>query len=86
MNDVYIETERLFLTKLLLTDAEIVFQYRSDKRVSFYHTFHPQSIEDVIAFIENNTKTFNNENTWFQLGIHLKDERLIGDIGTLLSG
>jgi len=61
-------------------DAAGLFGYRSDPAVAEFQTFRPASIEDAIAFIRDSNPAFNQEGSWFQLGIYLKGT-LIGDIG-----
>ena len=80
-NDILIKTDRLFMKRLEVSEAPIVFIYRSDKAVSVYQSFHPQTIADVIQFIQNNTISIDVDNTWYQLGIHLHNGELIGDFG-----
>lgn len=75
-----INTERLLIRKLELSDSHSVFNYRSNKDVSKYQSFKPNCIEDVEIFIKDNTKGINISNAWFQLGIYEGDE-IIGDIG-----
>jgi len=76
-----IKTERLILEKLKLEDAQAVFVYRSTDAVSKYQSFHPKTLEEVIAFIAENTKYIDIDDAWYQLGIYLHSGELIGDFG-----
>ena len=69
------------MQKLKLEDAQTVFIYRSNDAVSRYQSFHPKALEDVIRFINDNTKNIDIDNSWFQLGIYLHSGELIGDFG-----
>lgn len=65
-----------------MADKESVFAYRSDAVANKYQGFVPKEIKDVEAYIENNTKAFNQPETWFQLVmIDMVTHEIIGDIG-----
>jgi RimJ/RimL family protein N-acetyltransferase len=81
VSNITIKTDRLYTQKLNIEDAKTVFLYRSNDVVSRYQSFHPKALEDVIHFIENNTKDINIDDSWFQLGIYLYSGELIGDFG-----
>lgn len=54
MNNIRIETERLLLRPLTGSDAEAVFEWVSDERVSKYMVYHTyRSVEQVIQWIRS---------------------------------
>ena len=81
MSNINIRTDRLHMQKLKLEDAQTVFLYRSNDAVSRYQSFHPKALEEVIHFIDDNTKNIDIDDSWFQLGIYLYSGKLIGDFG-----
>jgi RimJ/RimL family protein N-acetyltransferase len=46
-----------------------------------YQSFHPETLEDVVRFITENTQHIDLDDSWFQLGIYLHSGELIGDFG-----
>jgi RimJ/RimL family protein N-acetyltransferase len=74
-------TDRLRIRCLQLDDAESMFSYRSDTEVARFQSWEPQSLKEVRAFIEGNSKQEFNSPGWYQVGIALRDDRLIGDCG-----
>ena len=81
MHNIKIKTERLLLRPLTIADADEVFEWVSDERVSRYMVYTTYtSIEQVrewLAFVEKDTSTYN-------FGFErLSDGKLIGsgDIG-----
>jgi len=81
MHDIRINTERLLLRPLKIADAEDVFEWVSDDRVSRYMVYNTyENIEQVrkwLEFVEKDTSTYN-------FGFErLSDGKLIGsgDIG-----
>ena len=81
MHDIQINTERLLLRPLKIADAEDVFEWVSDERVSRYMVYTTYTdIEQVrkwLAFVEHDTSTYN-------FGFErISDGKLIGsgDIG-----
>jgi RimJ/RimL family protein N-acetyltransferase len=76
-------TERLWLSRLLSSDAIALFEYRSDPDVCRYQTFEPGSLDDAKKFIrELEGNVFGTPKTWFQFGIRLREDGLLaGDIG-----
>ena len=83
LNEIYIETERLFLRSVKLSDAESMLGYRSNPIVYKYQNWKPRTLEDVKSFISESISSVPNiPNTWHQLGIFIKgNSELIGDIG-----
>jgi RimJ/RimL family protein N-acetyltransferase len=80
---IKLETERLLIRDIQLSDAQAIFSYRADPKVYLYQCWRPKTLEDVIKFIDNNIITATDSaNHWHNLAIVLKeDDRLIGDIG-----
>lgn len=77
-----LRTERLILKKLDRRNAEDLFVYRSKEEVRKFQSFHPRSLQQVEEFFQDLAEMPDIEDTWFQLGIHLKGEKkLIGDLG-----
>lgn len=75
-------TPRLVLRPLCSEDAEDLLAYRKLKEVHQYQGFHPLTLEDVFAFLSGLSPQPNVPETWFQLGIHAReDDRLAGDLG-----
>lgn len=81
MHNIVINTERLLLRPLTISDAEDVFEWVSDERVSKYMVYTTYTdIEQVrrwLAFVEKDTGTYN-------FGFErISDGKLIGsgDIG-----
>lgn len=81
MHNIQIKTERLLLRPLTVADAEEVFEWVSDERVSKYMVYNTYTdIEQVrgwLSYVEKSTDTYN---FGFQ---RLSDGKLIGsgDIG-----
>ncbi|SDJ05971.1 GNAT family N-acetyltransferase [Proteiniclasticum ruminis] len=77
-----LRTDRLILKKLDRRDAEELYRYRSKEEVLKFQSFHPRSLQHVGDFFQDLAEMPDVEDTWFQLGIHLKEEKkLIGDLG-----
>jgi RimJ/RimL family protein N-acetyltransferase len=82
MKPPILTTNRLVMKALTAEDAKPLFAYRSAPEISLYQTWKPGALDEAIDFIEKNTREFNIEGTWFQLGIYEKErETLIGDFG-----
>ena len=81
--NLHLNTERLLLRPVAITDAPAIFRYRSDVAANRFQGWVPSSREDVNDFIQNRTcKTINTSGTWFQFVILIKENgELIGDIG-----
>lgn len=77
-----LRTDRLILKKLDRRDAEVLYAYWSREEVRKFQSFHPRSLQHVEEFFKDLAEVPDVEDTWFQLGIHLKEEKkLIGDLG-----
>jgi len=75
-------TSRLLLRRLLETDREALFAYRSDPEVSRFQGWVPVTLADAIAFIGERPEEPDQPGTWFQLAITLKPSgRMVGDAG-----
>ena len=72
----------MILRRLTPVDAAALFSYRSLPKVFRYQSFRPETIADADAFLAGTAAEANVPETWYQLGIFLKDTpALIGDIG-----
>lgn len=80
MNAIAIRTKRLVIKDLELADAETVYHYRSNDDISRYQSFSPGCMDDVNSFIIENTKQFNIQDNWYQVGVFY-NQSVIGDIG-----
>ncbi len=80
---VEIITDRLCINELCLQDASVLYEYRSHKDVSLFQGWIPLNIDESQNFIIRNASTlFNQNDSWFQLAIRLRDtNQLVGDIG-----
>ena len=77
-----IETEHLLLRPLAPEDAPQIFAYRSDAANNLYQGWIPESLNEVVRFIERQTAEFNIPETWYQLAIVEKSSaRVVGDLG-----
>ena len=81
MEILNIQTPRLFIRHLKLSDLSDFHYYRSDAAVAKYQGFDVMTIEQSEEFIKNNsTKYFGNAGEWVQYGIESKETgKLIGD-------
>ena len=81
MHNIHIKTERLLLRPLTVADAEEVFVWVSDERVSKYMVYHTytdiEQVREWLSYIENSAEDYH---FGFQ---RLSDGKLIGsgDIG-----
>lgn len=80
---IEINTDRLLLRPIELSDAEEIFRYRSNSETNKYQGWIPNTIIDVHDFIQNKISSeFNITGTWYQLAILKRDNlELIGDVG-----
>ena len=78
-----IATERLILAPLRRSDAQALFDYRSNPVVCRYQTWVPRSLDETLSFIDSFLSIpFDTPGTWFQLGIRLRGSgMLVGDLG-----
>lgn len=83
LNEMNISTERLVLRGIRISDAESIFKYRSNPQIYKFQGWRPQTLEEVKEFIcEKVAKVPNESDTWYQLGILVKEtDELVGDIG-----
>ncbi len=83
MKSPTITTDRLLLDALAETDAPALFQYRSAPEVCRFQSWEPESMDDALEFIKKQEGLdFGAPDTWFQLGVRLRDcGTLVGDIG-----
>ena len=83
MSDILLETSRLFLRPIELSDSFAILKYRGDAEVNKYQGWIPKTMEDVSDFINHRVcRQINQFGTWFQFVIIRKDSGiLIGDIG-----
>lgn len=78
-----IHTARLTLGALHPGDADALFCYRADPRVSRYQGWCPASVDEARAFIDGLDATaLGQPGAWFQRAIRLRETgALIGDVG-----
>ncbi|UCF96505.1 MAG: GNAT family N-acetyltransferase [Spirochaetaceae bacterium] len=78
-----IETPRLLMRSLQLQDAQGMYAYRSDPRVTRYQRWRPVKEEEVEAFIlKYGNGSIDVVDSWCQLGVYRKTtQELIGDVG-----
>ncbi|MCK4449432.1 MAG: GNAT family N-acetyltransferase [Anaerolineae bacterium] len=77
-----LETERLLLRKMILSDAEDLFEYASDPEVAKYTTWQAhESIEDTKCFLNSVMDQHKNRHVAPWGVIHKGDKKLIGTCG-----
>lgn len=77
-----LESERLILRPINISDKTEIFAYRSDKETNKYQGWIPKTIGDVESFIDNIAKQINEPETWFQFSIIEKESgKIVGDLG-----
>ena len=81
MNSLNIQTKRLKIRQLELSDLSDFHIYRSNHEVAKYQGFGVMTIEDAEEFIRNNSKKqFGAPGEWIQYGIEdIAKRKLIGD-------
>ncbi len=81
MEIVNIETKRLIIRHLELSDLSHFHIYRSNPEVTKYQGFEVMTIEQTEEFIkDNSTKHFGKAGEWVQYGIeHKVTRQIIGD-------
>jgi len=76
------ETDRLILKKILLSDAENIFEYASNKEIAKYLSWNPhQTIEDTKKFICMVTQNYMDGEPSSWAIYHKMDQKTIGTIG-----
>ena len=53
-NQISIDTGRLTIRRMDRTDGEAFFRYRSLPEVCRYQFWHPETIDEVVTFLEKN--------------------------------
>ncbi len=77
-----LETHRLIIRPISLTDKHEIFAYRCDAETNRYQGWVPKTVQDVEAFIQKVSKQVNVPETWFQCAILKKEsQKIIGDVG-----
>lgn len=77
-----LDSTRLELRRMEPSDAEALFDYRSDEITNKYQGWIPKSLEEVQSFLQKLAPDFNVPDTWFQFAIIEKEGgNLIGDLG-----
>ena len=78
-----LETARLRLDALQANDAEALFRYRADPRISRFQGWRPDSVVDAEHFIQHQSGTsIDVPGRWVQRAIRLREgSDLIGDLG-----
>src|SRR4051812_16678999 len=64
-----IQTERLVLRPLRASDAEHMHAYRGDSEIARFQSWDTQSLDEVRAFIAEQTALRHDEPGWYQLAI-----------------
>ena len=63
MHNIVIETDRLILRPMTVVDAEAVFEWVSDERVTKYMVYNTytsvQQVEEWLKFVETDNSTYN---------------------------
>lgn len=88
MSTLSLETDRLRIRNLVLSDLQDFHQYRSNPEVTKYQGFDVFSLEEAKTFIEEHLeKQFDVPGEWVQYAIEEKNSRkLIGDCAIKLDG
>lgn len=82
-----LETKRLTIRPIQPDDKNEVFEYRSDRETNQYQGWIPETLSDVVTFIENVSKEIDVPETWFQFIIIEKaTQKIIGDLGIHFTG
>ncbi len=77
-----LQTSRLTLRPINPNDSHEIFNYRSDTAANKYQGWIPETIDDVVIFIEKTAKQLDEPETWFQFVIlENKTQKIIGDLG-----
>lgn len=88
MNTFIINTNRLVIRPLILSDLVDFHRYRSNPEVTKYQGFDVFNLQQASDFIlMNSTKDLDISGTWVQYGIeNLFNQQLIGDCAIKLDG
>jgi RimJ/RimL family protein N-acetyltransferase len=79
---MHLQTARLTLRPIHINDTHELFDYRSDAAANKYQGWIPETIDDVVIFIEKTAKQLDEPETWFQFVIlENKTQKIIGDLG-----
>jgi RimJ/RimL family protein N-acetyltransferase len=78
-----LESARLRIDCLKISDADEIHHYRSMPEVARFQSWDAETAKDAAAYIAGATDAdFGKEGTWFQLAVREKETaNLIGDIG-----
>jgi RimJ/RimL family protein N-acetyltransferase len=77
-----LESERLWIRPVSISDAEALFLYRSEPETAAHLSKEPKTVQDVVSFIEQCASSLNQAETWFQVVVLEKEgNQIIGDIG-----
>jgi RimJ/RimL family protein N-acetyltransferase len=77
-----IRTERLVLRSLRAGDAERVHAYRANPEVARFQSWDTQSLDEVRAFIAEQSALSSEEPGWYQLAIAERStDCVVGDLG-----
>ncbi len=85
---VYIETERLLISPLKVSDAQSIFEARTNPEVNAFLPWKPKNVEEVEAHIRKASLIApNTPESWYLLGTRLKESgELVGDVGIHFMG
>lgn len=79
---IELRTERLVLRPAQTSDAEMIFNYRSDAETNKYQGWIPESIHDVHVFLAKIAPEIDTADTWYQFVlVKMDDSKIIGDLG-----
>jgi len=80
---IEINTDRLLIRPIGMTDCDALFRYKSDIITNQYQGWVPKQLVDVHNFVKNKiSPAINIADTWYQLAIVIRENgTLIGDIG-----
>eukprot|EP01038_Epipyxis_sp_PR26KG_P008369 gene8369-11324_t len=75
------ESQRINIRKMILSDIQTFYEYRSNPDVARYQSWNNFTIEDSVAFVHNQvSKIPNISGDWIQLSIEMSDtQEHIGD-------
>jgi len=87
MEPINIQTARLLVRQLKLSDLSDFYTYRSNPEVTKYQGFDVMTMEQAETFIKKNlTKKFGKPGEWVQYGIeNMETKQLIGDCAIKLN-